>query len=55
MKTADIVKTAKGFYVTRRYCGQNKGMQFFPFKKKDDKNYKGADAAQEWAKEWTGK
>ena len=29
MKTVDIVKTATGTYVTRRYCGQNKGREFF--------------------------
>ena len=54
MKTAEIVKTDKGYYVTRRYCGQNKGMQFFPLKKKEDKKYKGEIAAKAWAKEWMG-
>jgi hypothetical protein len=29
MKTVEIVKTANGTYVTRRYGGQNKGMAFF--------------------------
>lgn len=29
MKTVEIVKTANGTYVTRRYCGQNKGREFF--------------------------
>lgn len=29
MKTVEIVKTAKGTYVTRRYSGQNKGREFF--------------------------
>lgn len=29
MKTVEIVKTATGTYVTRRYCGQNKGRAFF--------------------------
>ena len=29
MKTVDIVKTATGTYVTRRYGGQNKGREFF--------------------------
>lgn len=51
MKTADIVQTDKGFYVTRRYCGQNKGMQFFPIK--SSKNA-AAKRAEQWAKEWTG-
>ena len=54
MKTAEIVKTANGYYVTRRYCGQNKGAEFFPNKKKGDRKYKGEKAATEWAKEWTG-
>lgn len=29
MKTVEIVKTANGIYVTRRYCGMNKGREFF--------------------------
>ena len=32
MKTAEIVKTAKGFYVTLRYGGQNRGREFFAIK-----------------------
>ena len=54
MKTADIVKTANGYYWTRRYCGQNKGAEFFPNKKKGDRKYKGEKAATEWGKDWTG-
>lgn len=30
MKTVDIVKMEKGWHVTRRYCGMNKGTEFFP-------------------------
>lgn len=51
MKTAEIVKTAKGFYVTRRYCGQNKEMEFFPIKTSVDAAEK---RARRFAKEWTG-
>lgn len=51
MKTADIVKTAKGFYVTRRYCGQNKEMKFFAIKSSAEYTEK---QAKKWAKEWTG-
>ena len=29
MKTVEIVKTANGTYVTRRYYEQNKGREFF--------------------------
>lgn len=62
MKTTDIVKTANGYYVTRRYCGQNKGMAFFysikpasvkGMKKKDyldDQKNK----MDKYIKEWTG-
>ena len=62
MKTVEIVKTATGTYVTRRYCGQNKGRAFFysikpatvkGMKKKDyinDQNAK-MDA---YIKEWVG-
>ena len=35
MKTVEIVKTATGYYVTRRYCGQNKGRAFFYSTKPD--------------------
>lgn len=52
MKTSEIVKTAKGYYVTRRYCGQNKGMEFFPFKKKGDRKYNGETAAKKFAEDW---
>ena len=29
MKTVEIVRTAKGTYVTRRYFGQSTGREFF--------------------------
>lgn len=29
MKTVEIVKMAKGYYVTRRYYGMNQGSKFF--------------------------
>ena len=29
MKTVEIVNTTSGCFVTRRYCGMNKGRQFF--------------------------
>ncbi len=29
MKTVEIVKMAKGYYVTRRYYGMNHGGEFF--------------------------
>lgn len=29
MKTVEIVNTVNGYFVTRRYCGMNKGRQFF--------------------------
>ena len=29
MKTVEIVNTAKGCYVTRRYCGMNQGREYF--------------------------
>lgn len=51
MKTADIVKTSKGFYVTLRYGGQNKGREFFAIKSSVDAAEKRAKA---FAKKWTG-
>lgn len=54
MKTVDVVTTAKGYYVTRRYCGQNKGMEFFPFGTKK-KERKAAEAAKDkYVAEWVG-
>jgi hypothetical protein len=51
MKTAEIVKTAKGFYVTLRYYGQNKGREFFAIKTSVDAAEK---RAKKFAKAWTG-
>lgn len=51
MKTAEIVKTAKGYYVTLRYGGQNRGREFFPIKSSADAAEK---RAQRFAKQWTG-
>ena len=54
MKTVDVVVTAKGWYVTRRYCGQNKGREFFPYGEKK-KERKAAEAAKDaYVKEWVG-
>lgn len=64
MKTVEIVKTANGTYVTRRYYGQNKGRAFFYSIKpasikteltktqfiKDQK-----EKMDNYIKEWTGK
>ena len=62
MKTVEIVKTATGTYVTRRYCGQNKGRQFFYTKKapasvKEDKRQfvsDQKDAMSRYIKDWAG-
>jgi hypothetical protein len=54
MKTVDVVMMTKGWHVTRRYCGQNKGSQFFPFGTKK-KERKAADEAKDrYVKEWMG-
>jgi len=54
MKTVDVVKMEKGYHVTRRYCGQNKGSQFFPFGK-TKKDRKAAEIAKDvFVKEWMG-
>lgn len=61
MKTVEIVKTAIGTYVTRRYCGQNKGREFFYSKapasvKKDKREFvkKQNEAKEKYIKDWTG-
>ena len=54
MKTVDVVKMDKGYYVTKRYCGQNKGAQFFSFGK-TKKDRKAAEMAKDaFVKEWVG-
>ena len=54
MKTVEVVMMAKGWHVTRRYCGQNKGSKFFPFGTKK-KERKAADLAKDiYVKEWMG-
>ena len=54
MKTVDVVKMEKGYHVTRRYCGQNKGSQFFPFGK-TKKDRKAAEEAKDaFVKAWEG-
>ena len=54
MKTIDVVKMEKGYHVTRRYCGQNKGSQFFPFGK-TKKDRKAAEEAKDaFVKAWVG-
>ena len=62
MKTVEIVKTATGTYVTRRYGGQNKGRAFFysikPASVKDMKKKEFIDdqkaQMEQYIKEWTG-
>ena len=54
MKTVDVVTTAKGWYVTRRYCGQNKSMQFFPFGTKKKERKAAEEAKDLFVKEWVG-
>ena len=61
MKTVEIVKTANGTYVTRRYCGQNKGREFFysvaPASVKTGKKTfikEQAKAQENYIKEWVG-
>ena len=62
MKTVEIVKTANGTYVTRRYGGQNKGRAFFysikPASVKDMKKKEYLDGQKDkmdkYIKEWVG-
>lgn len=62
MKTVEIVKTAIGTYVTRRYCGQNKGRAFFySIKPTSVKNMTKKEFIKDqntkmdtYIKEWTG-
>lgn len=62
MKTVEIVKMPKGYYVTRRYCDRNNGMMFFPtvapekMKKTEQKKFlkEAAEAKEKYIKEWMG-
>ena len=51
MKTAEIVRTTKGFYVTLRYGGQNKGREYFPIKTSVSA---AENRAKKFAKDWVG-
>lgn len=62
MKTVDVVKMPKGWYVTRRWSGMNKGAEFFPsvapadMKSKDAKKFLAAaiESKDKFIKEWMG-
>ena len=54
MKTVDVVIMNKGWYVTRRYCGQNQGSQFFAFGTKKKERKAAEDAKDTYVKEWIG-
>lgn len=63
MKTVEIVTMSNGWFVTRLYCKQNMGHEFFfskaPYnitKKKDIKEFlaKNAAAKEKYIKDWTG-
>lgn len=54
MKTVDIIKTSNGWYVTRRYCGRNKGAEFFPFGIKASEKTKNEQKKDQYIKEWVG-
>lgn len=62
MKTVEIVKTATGTYVTRRYGGQNKGRAFFysikpaTVKDKTKKEFvkEQKEKMDKYIKDWTG-
>ena len=61
MKTVDVVKMPKGWYVTRRWSGMNKGAEFFPsvapagMKSKDAKEFlaTAVEAKDKFIKDWT--
>lgn len=62
MKTVEIVNTVNGCFVTRRYCGMNKGRQFFTKHAPADMGVRKAkqflkeveQAKEKYIKEWTG-
>lgn len=54
MKTVDVVTTTKGYYVTRRYYGQNRGAEFFPFGKKKKERKLCEEQKDAYIKEWVG-
>lgn len=52
MRTVETVLTDKGWYVTRRYCGQNKGSKFFPFGTKKKERKAAEEAKDIFIKAW---
>lgn len=54
MKTVDVTITTKGYYVTRRYCGMNKGAEFFAFGTKKKERTAAEKAKDAYIKAWIG-
>lgn len=62
MKTVEIVKTKKGWHVSRLYCGRNQGAKFFfsvapadmPKTKAKKFLQDSEQAKQDYIKEWVG-
>ena len=63
MRTVEVVKTARGWHVTRRYCGRTMATQFFSTvvpegmkgKKKIAAFLSGVEAQKDaYVTEWTG-
>ena len=62
MKTVDVVMMGKGYYVTRRLSGMNKGAKFFPtvapedMKKREAKKFlaESMQAKDNFINEWVG-
>lgn len=54
MKTVNVVVTAKGWYVTRRYYETNKGAQFFPFGTTKKEQRTNEANKEKFIKEWIG-
>lgn len=54
MKTVEIVNTSHGCFITRRYCGMNKGRVYFPNVEGKIKNNKRNKEIEKYIKDWTG-
>lgn len=52
MKTVEIVKTEKGWHVTRRYCGRARETAFFAFNPKKKKQTEANEAKDKYVQAW---
>lgn len=54
MKTVEVVKTVRGWHVTRRYCGRTIATEFFAFDPKKKRQTKANNDKDAYVNAWIG-